>query len=74
MRKWVDKKSEEEGIPWSKLPTFTEDEIKLIKGACLTDKILFFFFFIGCLRPLGPSCHTSSFPSPSICCSCLPVT
>ncbi|XP_015368597.1 PREDICTED: myrosinase 1-like, partial [Diuraphis noxia] len=32
MRKWVDTKSKEEGIPWSKLPTFTEDEIKLIKG------------------------------------------
>ncbi|XP_025206428.1 myrosinase 1-like [Melanaphis sacchari] len=32
MRKWVDKKSKEEGRPWSKLPTFTEDEIKLIKG------------------------------------------
>lgn len=39
MRKWVDKKSEEEGRPWSTLPTFTENEIKLIKGACLTDNI-----------------------------------
>jgi len=40
MREWVDKKSKEEGRPWSKLPTFTEDEIKLIKGTCLTDNII----------------------------------
>jgi len=33
MREWVDKKSKSEGRPWSKLPTFTKDEIKLIKGA-----------------------------------------
>jgi len=32
MRQWIDKKSKEEGRPWSILPTFTEDEIKLIKG------------------------------------------
>ncbi|CAI6360889.1 unnamed protein product [Macrosiphum euphorbiae] len=31
MRQWLDKKSKEES-PWSILPTFTEDEIKLIKG------------------------------------------
>jgi len=40
MRKWVDEKSKEEGRPWSTLPTFTEDEIKLIKGACLTVNII----------------------------------
>jgi len=40
MRRWVDKKSAAEGLPWSKLPTFTEDEIKLIKGACFTDNII----------------------------------
>jgi len=28
----MDKKSKEEGRPWSILPKFTEDEIKLIKG------------------------------------------
>ncbi|XP_050058497.1 myrosinase 1-like isoform X1 [Aphis gossypii] len=33
MRQWIDKKSKEEGTLWSILPTFTEDEIKLIKGA-----------------------------------------
>ncbi|VVC29505.1 Hypothetical protein CINCED_3A000813 [Cinara cedri] len=32
MREWVDKKSKREGRPWSTLPKFTEDEIKLIKG------------------------------------------
>jgi len=40
MRQWVDKKSKEEGRPWSTLPTFTEDEIKLIKGACLTVNVI----------------------------------
>jgi len=35
MRQWIDKKSKEESSPWSTLPTFTEDEIKLIKGRCL---------------------------------------
>lgn len=40
MRSWVDKKCKEEGRPWSTLPKFTEDEIKLIKGACLRDNIL----------------------------------
>jgi len=40
MRKWVDKKSKEEGRPWSTLPSFTEDEIKLIKGAYLTVNII----------------------------------
>lgn len=40
MRQWIDKKSKEEGTPWSILPTFTEDEIKLIKGEFLTDNIL----------------------------------
>jgi len=38
MREWVDKKSKEEGRPWSTLPTFTEDEIKLIKGTRLVIK------------------------------------
>lgn len=32
MRQWLDKNSKEESSPWSILPTFTEDEIKLIKG------------------------------------------
>nr|Q95X01.1 RecName: Full=Myrosinase 1; AltName: Full=Beta-glucosidase 1; AltName: Full=Beta-thioglucosidase 1; AltName: Full=Beta-thioglucosidase glucohydrolase 1; AltName: Full=Sinigrinase 1; AltName: Full=Thioglucosidase 1 [Brevicoryne brassicae]AAL25999.1 thioglucosidase [Brevicoryne brassicae]1WCG_A Chain A, THIOGLUCOSIDASE [Brevicoryne brassicae]1WCG_B Chain B, THIOGLUCOSIDASE [Brevicoryne brassicae] len=32
MKKWVDQKSKEEGLPWSKLPKFTKDEIKLLKG------------------------------------------
>jgi len=33
MREWVDKKSKIEGRPWSTLPTFTKDEINLIKGS-----------------------------------------
>lgn len=32
MREWVDKKCKKEGRPWSILPKFTEDEIKMIKG------------------------------------------
>jgi len=40
MKKWVDQKSKEEGLPWSKLPKFTKDEIKLLKGAYLTDNII----------------------------------
>jgi len=40
MRRWVDKKCKKEGRPWSTLPTFTEDEMKLIKGACLRYNIL----------------------------------
>lgn len=33
MRQWVDKKSKEQGRPWSTLPKFSDDEIKLIKGS-----------------------------------------
>lgn len=32
IRQWVDKKSKKEGRPWSILPTFTKNEINLIKG------------------------------------------
>ncbi|XP_050546381.1 myrosinase 1-like [Daktulosphaira vitifoliae] len=32
MRKFVDRKSKEEGRPWSTLPTFTDEEIKLLIG------------------------------------------
>ncbi|XP_025421294.1 myrosinase 1-like [Sipha flava] len=32
MREWVDKKSLDEGRPWSTLPKFTDYEIELIKG------------------------------------------
>ncbi|XP_050546386.1 myrosinase 1-like [Daktulosphaira vitifoliae] len=32
MREWVDKKCKSEGRPWSTLPTFSEEEIKLLKG------------------------------------------
>lgn len=32
MKQWVDEKCKQEGRPWSSLPTFTEDEIELIKG------------------------------------------
>lgn len=32
MRQMIDAKSKREGRPWSTLPTFSEDEIKLIKG------------------------------------------
>lgn len=32
VRQWVDKKSKKEGRSWSTLPTFTKNEIKLIKG------------------------------------------
>lgn len=39
MREWVDKKSIDEGRPWSTLPKFTDDEIELIKGSNL--KVIF---------------------------------
>ncbi|XP_050433677.1 myrosinase 1-like isoform X2 [Adelges cooleyi] len=32
MRQWVDKKSKQEGRPWSTLPTFTKKEIELLNG------------------------------------------
>lgn len=32
MREWIDRKCKKEGRPWSILPTFTEDEVRLIKG------------------------------------------
>ncbi|XP_050546382.1 myrosinase 1-like [Daktulosphaira vitifoliae] len=32
MREWVDRKCKSEGRPWSTLPTFSEEEIKLLKG------------------------------------------
>jgi len=46
MRRWVDKKSKEEGRPWSTLPTFTEDEIKLIKGAGLRNNIIIDYLYV----------------------------
>lgn len=42
MREWVDKKCEKEGRPWSTLPTFTDDEIELIKGTKF--KIILFIY------------------------------
>jgi hypothetical protein len=32
MKEWVNKKCLKEGRPWSILPTFSDDEIKMIKG------------------------------------------
>lgn len=41
MREWVDRKCKKEGRPWSILPTFTEDEIQLIKGWYTSTRIYF---------------------------------